>query len=108
MKTADIATFAAHLTTAAGRPAGKEAAELIRLAATHQRLRVESCNRELTEREEKRLENTRKKITDISAACNCEARCGGDPRGYTVKLVMPHGAYNTWGGEEEGYGIPCD
>ena len=31
---------------------------------------------------------------------------GGDPRGYTVKLQLPSGAYNTWGGQESGYGIP--
>lgn len=34
-------------------------------------------------------------------------RVNGDPRGYPVKLQLPSGRYNTWGGREEGYGI-CD
>lgn len=32
---------------------------------------------------------------------------GGDPRGYTVKLMTPKsGRYNTWGGAECGWGVP--
>lgn len=31
---------------------------------------------------------------------------GGDPRGYTVKLLLPDGSYNTWGGFECGWGVP--
>lgn len=30
-----------------------------------------------------------------------------DPRGYPVKLELPSGRYNTWGGAEGGFGI-CD
>jgi hypothetical protein len=33
-------------------------------------------------------------------------RFGGDPRGYTVKLTMPDGRYDTWGGPAEGIGVP--
>lgn len=29
---------------------------------------------------------------------------GGDPRGYTVKLVFPSGVNNSWG--DDGYGVP--
>ena len=29
---------------------------------------------------------------------------GGDPRGYCLKAWLPNGAYNTWGGAEEGFG----
>lgn len=29
----------------------------------------------------------------------------GDPRGYCLKLHLPDGSYNTWGGKESGYGI---
>lgn len=31
---------------------------------------------------------------------------GGDPRGYTTKLMLPSGAHNTWGGREAGFGVP--
>lgn len=30
----------------------------------------------------------------------------GDPRGYTVKLLLPSGSFNTMGGLEEGFGVP--
>lgn len=33
------------------------------------------------------------------------AKIGGDPRGYCLKLILPDGTYNTWGGPEAGYGI---
>jgi hypothetical protein len=29
----------------------------------------------------------------------------GDPRGYCLKLHLPDGSWNTWGGKETGYGI---
>ncbi len=29
----------------------------------------------------------------------------GDPRGYCLKIHLPDGSYNTWGGKETGYGI---
>lgn len=32
-------------------------------------------------------------------------RFDGDPRGYVVKLELPDGSYNTWGGKEEGFCI---
>lgn len=31
---------------------------------------------------------------------------GGDPRGYTVKILLPDGSSNTWGGFECGWGVP--
>jgi hypothetical protein len=29
----------------------------------------------------------------------------GDPRGFSLKLHLPDGSYNTWGGKESGFGI---
>lgn len=29
-----------------------------------------------------------------------------DPRGFAVKLLLPDGTYNSWGGREHGYGVP--
>jgi hypothetical protein len=34
-------------------------------------------------------------------------KLSGDPRGYVVKVRFPSGTYNTWGGREEGYGVPA-
>ena len=33
------------------------------------------------------------------------AKFDGDPRGYCLKLLLPDGSYNSWGGKENGYGI---
>ena len=35
-------------------------------------------------------------------------RFHGDPRGYVLKIMLPSGRYNTWGGAESGYGVPAD
>ena len=35
-----------------------------------------------------------------------DVKVAGDPRGYCLKLVLPTGRYNTWGGTEEGWGVP--
>lgn len=34
------------------------------------------------------------------------AEVGGDPRGHTLKLRLPSGKGNTWGGDECGWGVP--
>ena len=47
--------------------------------------------------------------TRIRAALNgsgVTADFSGDPRGYVVKLHLPSGKYNTFGGLESGYGVP--
>lgn len=36
---------------------------------------------------------------------DCGIEVTGDPRGYCLKLHLPDGSYNTWGGKEAGYGI---
>lgn len=86
------------------------AGDLMRLARRHQSLAVAMCNgypdergAELAERETERI---RKRITEITTSLGLSARFGGDPRGYTVKIAFPSGAYNTWGGREEGWGVP--
>lgn len=34
-----------------------------------------------------------------------EFKVGGDPRGYCLKIMLPDGNYNTWGGKDEGWGL---
>lgn len=55
------------------------------------------------EREEARAQK------NVIAACSelgLVPDFGGDPRGYTVKVKLPSGRYNTWGGKEDGWGVP--
>ncbi len=55
---------------------------------------------------DKRTEQIERRITEICQSIGVRPNFGGDPRGYTVKLHLPTGAYNTMGGAEDGYGVP--
>ena len=55
---------------------------------------------------EKREKQIERRIAELAEQIGVKAYFGGDPRGYTVKLHLPSGAYNTWGGAESGYGVP--
>lgn len=45
-------------------------------------------------------------IENACKECGFSVRFGGDPRGYTTKIAFPDGAFNSWGGKEEGWGVP--
>jgi hypothetical protein len=98
--------------------------ELMRLADSHMRNVVAQCNgpgdyvaripypaageiyakhEALCEKREARIEL---RIATIAAETGFRVDCGGDPRGYTVRIYFPDGTYNTWGGKESGYGVP--
>jgi hypothetical protein len=55
---------------------------------------------------EKRRERIERRIAEICKPLGIVADFQGDPRGYTVKLHLPTGASNTWGGREDGFGVP--
>lgn len=103
----------------------EHAAELLlRHSQTHGRLAVEECNGpgdyvhsipypragQIIDRWQKRLEKRQeqieKRITAICAKFGLKVECGGDPRGYTIKMFFPGEPYNTMGGRESGWGIP--
>lgn len=81
---------------------------LMRHAATLGRLAVKDCNVGLTDDELAKENRTQVKIGEL---CRDELpgvrpKFNGDPRGYVVKLILPTGLYNTWGGAEDGWGVP--
>lgn len=101
------------------------ARELMRLARQHGNLAVQQCNgpqwcgrfgytpkpgewEEWDTARQKREDACEKRICKLCAAFapKLKVRLGGDPRGFTVKLKLPSGTHNTWGGSEEGYGVP--
>lgn len=98
---------------------------LLRHAKTHGRLAEESCNghpaqssphmpaeqlNKLQEKWDARIElreaQVERRIKEICEELGICVKFGGDPRGYTVTVFLPSGKSNTWGGKEEGYGIP--
>lgn len=77
---------------------------------TGQRERFEAERRRLmteweTNLTQRQASNDRR-IKELCADFKVPVKLGGDPRGYTVKLRLPSGAYNTWGGADDGYGVP--
>jgi hypothetical protein len=85
---------------------------ICRHATTHNRLQVIHCNRGLSKAEERKEEQIEARIKALVEELPhvdgkpIVPKFGGDPRGFTVKLVMPDGRYDTWGGAEDGFGVP--
>lgn len=98
---------------------------LLRHSRTHGRLAEESCNghpaqgspsmeiarlNKLQDAWDARIEKKEKQIearmAEICKPFNLPITFGGDPRGYTVKVKFPSGRFNTWGGAEDGWGVP--
>lgn len=46
---------------------------------------------------------TEARVEALAKHYGAVAHCGGDPRGYVVKLKLPSGAHNGWGGAEDGW-----
>ena len=62
------------------------------------------CNVEGYEDQRDRLRAKLEKI-ERKHGVKLAAEVAGDPRGYCLRVVMPRGDYNTWGGAEHGYGF---
>ena len=120
--------FVAQLTRAlpdvAPHLVARNARLLMRHARTHGNLAEAECNGpgdyvnripypeagriydEHQERCERRTAQVERRIEALCTDLGIKADFGGDPRGYAVKLHLPGGAYNTWGGAESGWGVP--
>lgn len=75
------------------------------LSRSYARLQEAECNYGLTPRQESRQKNIEQEISGICEELGFRVRFDGDPRGYTVRIFFPTGEYNSWGGEEDGWGI---
>lgn len=86
--------------------------ELMRLSRRHGRLQERLCSEPDDDgrlgRMDERLEERIKALVSADPlACAIKGVIlGGDPRGYTVKVLLRNGKYNTWGGAEDGWGVP--
>lgn len=83
---------------------------LLRYAATLQRLAVDQCNREWTERDERKRLHIRAKVAEVCQEITCIAANGrdtacavpvhsNDPRGCVLKIRVPDGFSDSLGGE---------
>ena len=84
---------------------------ILRNAATIQRLAVEDCNRQISDGERKQRADAESRIVTACDQCGTNSRrikptFNGDPRGCCVKLLLPSGRWNSWGGAAAGYCVP--
>jgi len=83
---------------------------LARHAVTHHRLQEIQCNREATAAELLQEKHIERRIVELVSELpeaptgKATVKFSGDPRGYTVKIVIPGMPGNTFGGGGE-YGI---
>lgn len=81
---------------------------LIRLATRHDRMMCDYCNGKEVYRADgepkKPLADLIRQIEEAALMCGTTAQFQGDPRGCTVKLILPSGASNNLGGEA--WGVP--
>ncbi len=89
------------------------AQKLMRLGRESKTLAERECNEPLPEGYvEKKRGSIRDRVAielaklGLLGKRGCGYSVGGDPRGYTLKLQLPTKRYNTWGGKEEGWGVP--
>jgi len=86
--------------------------ELMRLARRHGKLAERLCNDpSYGPREERADANLERRMIELIrkpdlAHAIAGIKFSGDPRGYTVKVFLRSGDYNTWGGAEYGWGVP--
>ncbi len=99
--TSEVEQLTIDIQRGGGRCGATQAAYLIRLTTKHHRLMEDYCN---DGEEPPTLANLRGKIRAAASDCTCSVRFSGDPRGATVKLLLPNGNTNDWG--KEGWCIP--
>jgi len=69
--------------------------ELMKLARRHGRLQERACNEQVPENHDAACEA---KIRKLCEDIGCTPLFSGDPRGATVKLKLPSGRTNDFGG----------
>lgn len=91
-----------------GRVRASEIERFLKLARQHGRLAEWDCNVGLDARQERAKGRLEREMTTLAVTLwgLKGIMFDGDPRGYTVKLLLPSGKHNTWGGAEDGYGVP--
>lgn len=90
----------------------KAARRMLSLGAAYRRLQEKECNEGTLAGYDADLEKrTADQLKECAETLGVGLKLGGDPRGFTVKVLFPLDAdgrrpYNTWGGMEEGWGVP--
>ena len=79
---------------------------VLRNASIIQSIAVKDCNSPLTDGDRKEDEMAEARITEACKPWGITPTFNGDPRGCCVKLLLPSGRWNSWGGAEDGFCVP--
>lgn len=101
----DVVEFAHLMGREYPKATAKDVDELLVLARRHGVAAVRVCNRG-SDSDVARKDAVEARIEALCAGVGVRVKFGGDPRGYTVKVFFPSGRSNTWGGAEDGWGVP--
>ena len=100
--------FVIDIQRGGGRASATSAAFLIRLATRHHKMMEDDCNYGNMHDENgepvEELSVLMGKIVEDAKECHCGVKFSGDPRGATVKLILPNGDTNDWG--KDGWCVP--
>ncbi len=66
------------------------------------RLAETACNRDMTEHEVKREDSISNKVRIITNQLGFKVRFNNDPRGGTIRFILPSGKSNNWDSETWG------
>ena len=75
---------------------------LHRYETTLHRINEMMCNEDITEQTEKQKESIRQKVRDIADLLKFKVRFNQDPRGRSIRFVLPSGRSNGWDNETWG------
>lgn len=64
---------------------------LVRIGKKSSRLAVDECNRGLTPREKRTVERIEREVEALGRLIGLTAFRQGDPRGYTIRVILPKG-----------------
>lgn len=106
-KPSEAEQLAIDIRRGGGRADLLTAGHLIRMATQHQRMMLDYCNGvDIYDQDGEPLPELARlrKIIKTAEGAGCDVAFSGDPRGATVKLLLPNGESNSWGGE--GWGVP--
>jgi hypothetical protein len=101
------ATYRANVPPEKRRDSAVDLARLIlRNAATIQHHAINLCNREVSAAEQTAAQRAKDRIEAACEPWGIKPNFGGDPRGCCVKLLLPSGRWNSFGGREVGFCVP--
>ena len=86
------------------RKAASLAVELWLMGFYSAKLAENACNRELSDREKRRDNEMDTRVEAIGKELGLKAYRQGDPRGWTIRVVVGKELANNWDGESTGCG----